>query len=87
LKIRTLIKRENNYEKVTKAINEEVPELSLITNFIPKDAKDLCVYLGIVLSIIMLFINAAGSGKQKKIEMRQVINYIYQNQTININKK
>jgi hypothetical protein len=70
--------KNNQFEHLKEIIDNEVPALSSVNKFIPKNAQDLCTYIGLLLTIIFGILGLMANNNQPKIEVNEVINYIYQ---------
>jgi hypothetical protein len=71
-------------EQVSKRIQDEVPELSSLKDFLPKSRSELYAFLTIIITIISLILGQLKQSQSPKIEINQVINLICQPQNPSI---
>lgn len=68
-------------------IFHDTPELSTLSDALPKTRNELYAFIAIILSIITIIIGQLKSENKEKIEVNQVINNIYQQQAyVNLNQ-
>lgn len=65
-------------QAVAKEIDESIPELSSIKDWIPKNRSELYAFIALLLSALSLMINQSDSGEPSKVEVNTVINNVYQ---------
>ncbi len=65
-------------DEIREQVRKEVPELMSIADLLPKTRKDVYAFVGIILAILTLVLNAIQHGNEPKIEINQVINQITQ---------
>jgi hypothetical protein len=65
-------------EQVANEISTEVPSLSAISNYLPKNATELCAYINVLLATITILFNIMTHEPKQKVQPEQVINHIYQ---------
>lgn len=65
-------------QAVAKEIDESIPELSSIKDWLPKNRSELYAFIALLLSALSLMINQSDSGEPSKVEVNTVINNVYQ---------
>lgn len=65
-------------QAVAKEIDESIPELSSIKDWLPKNRSELYAFIALLLSALSLMINQSESGEPSKVEVNTVINNVYQ---------
>ena len=65
-------------QAVAKEIDESIPELSSIKDWLPKNRSELYAFIALLLSALSLMISQSESGEPSKVEVNTVINNIYQ---------
>ena len=68
-------------QQVAQKISEEVPALSSLSDVLPKTRNELYAFIAIILTIITIILGQLKSGNQQNIQINQIINNVYQNQT------
>ena len=77
--LRTLQEKKATYEETKQVISKELPELSSVADLLPKTRQDFYQFIALILSIITLLVMLATSGENKpKVNVNQVVNYVYQ---------
>ena len=64
-------------EKLSAAIKDKDPELSSIFDALPKTRTELYAFITLIVLVLSFYINTMRSTEKTKIEVNQVINYIY----------
>lgn len=72
--------RENGstLDEIKEKVQREVPELTSISDVLPRTRQDLYQFISIIISIITLIITLSQSSNEKTVEINEVVNYIYQ---------
>lgn len=65
-------------QSVAKEIDESIPELSSIKDWLPKSRSELYAFIALLLSALSLMISQSQSGEPSKVEVNTVINNVYQ---------
>jgi SEC-C motif len=65
-------------EQVREQVKKEVPELSSLTDALPKTRAELYAFVAIILTVLTLLLAEIRKGNQPNIEVTQVINQITQ---------
>ena len=71
--------RDNNAnpQTVGKEIDESVPELSSLKDWLPKTRSELYPFIIMLLAVVTLITNQIQSGKPSNVEINTVINNVY----------
>lgn len=80
--LREARERGASWEQINKRIQDEVSELSSIKDILPKSRSELYAFIAIIIAIISLILGQLKSNAPSKIEINQVFNTIYQQQSI-----
>lgn len=65
-------------QAVAKEIDESIPELSSIKDWLPKTRSELYAFIALLLSALSLMISQSESEEPSKVEVNTVINNVYQ---------
>ena len=68
--------KKSSFDEVSTALKKEVPELSSISDILPRSRTELYAFITIILSIIGLVIAARSKNETPQIEVQQVINNV-----------
>lgn len=89
--LETAKKRETNPQALKNEIKRSVPELSSISDLLPKTRSEFYNFIIMLSTVVTLCINQIQSNTNSKIEINNVINNIYlqssKNSTVNISNK
>ena len=70
-------------DDIISEVNNKLPELSL-KDILPNNRSELYSFLGLIISIIMLFLTLFNNNTQKtEITINQVVNYVFEQQNKN----
>ena len=73
--------------QVGEKIQNEVPELSSLKNILPKTRSELYAFIAIIIAIVSLVLGQLKRSEPPKVEINQVVNFIYQQQESNASKR
>lgn len=65
-------------DALAREIDESVPELASIKDWLPKTRTELYAFIALLLSALTLIISQIQSGEPSKVEVNTVINNVYQ---------
>ncbi|MBA4116603.1 MAG: SEC-C domain-containing protein [Rubrobacter sp.] len=70
---RTARERGAGVEEVKAEVERVVPELSSVSNMLPKNRNELYAFIGMILAALALMLEAMNAGETPQIEIKQVI--------------
>lgn len=65
-------------DALAREIDESIPELASIKDWLPKTRTELYAFIALLLSALTLIISQFQSGEPSKVEVNTVINNVYQ---------
>lgn len=65
-------------QAIAQEIDESIPELSSIKDWLPKTRSELYTFITLLIAILTLIISQIQSGEPSKVEVNMIINNIYQ---------
>ena len=69
-------------EEIISKVDKELPELNTFKDILPKNRNELYSFIGLIISIIMMFLTMTNSSQKSEITINQVINHIYEQQNV-----
>ena len=77
--------RGETVQNIAAEIKRDLPKLSSIVDILPKNRTEFYAFIGLILTVISLLLDAAQKGSNSSVTVNQVINNIYTEQTIQQN--
>ena len=74
--------RGETVQNIAAEIKRDLPKLSSIVDILPKNRAELYAFIGHILAVISLLLDAAQKGSNSAVTINQVINNIYTEQAI-----
>jgi PHP family Zn ribbon phosphoesterase len=71
-------RKKSSPEEIEDTIKKEVPELSKISDIMPKKRTEFYEFIKVMILILQFIISTSNNGGVTKAEPHQVINYFYQ---------
>ncbi|MCP3928647.1 MAG: hypothetical protein GY705_06050 [Bacteroidetes bacterium] len=79
--LRQAKENKTSHQELTSKIERQLPELSSIGDILPKTRTELYAFIAIIISVIVLILGQLETREPSKIEINNVINNIYQQQS------